>query len=479
MAGRRKKAGKKRNMSGEKRQRGKRIIWIRRICLLYVIFFAACCMIPPLIHKRAEGETAVYKEMEPGGKERILCIDDNGEALLWRLRVIEEAKEEVVLSSFDFRADNSGQDMMAALYDAAKRGVKVKIIVDGIPGTFFLRGNRTFRALAAYPGVEVKLYNPINLLTPWKINYRMHDKYVIADDKVFILGGRNTNDLFLGDYREKQNIDRDILVFQETSGGAMEQLRDYFEKVWNLPCSKSLEYTAKKHGEETERLKERFEGLKERFPDAFLPVDWRAETAETGGVLLLTNQTEAENKRPELWSGLSRIMENGEDIFVETPYMICDAGMYRDITALNDGERKLRILLNAPEGGANPFGCADYLNQKQKILGTGSDIYEWNGGRSLHTKTFLIDDRISVVGSYNLDIRSTYLDTEMMLVIDSPELNGILREEIQEKMEKSRHILSDGAEDSGNETGRTGQSVWGAVRSGALRKLIPLFRHLF
>lgn len=392
-------------MSCKKTQRGKMMSWIRRIFLLYVIFFAACCVIPPLIHRKAEGETPVYKEAAPGGKERILCIDDNGEALLWRLRVIEEAKEELVLSTFDFRADNSGQDMMAALYDAAERGVKVKIVVDGIPGTFFLRGNRTFQALAAHPGVEAKLYNPINLLTPWKINYRMHDKYVIADDKVFILGGRNTNDLFLGDYQEKQNIDRDILVFQETSGGSIKQLRDYFAKVWSLPCSKTLEYAAKEQREEegsgdgflsgntgaekrleeeTERLKERFEGLRERFPDAFLPVDWREETAETDGVFLLTNPAEAENKRPELWNGLCRIMEDGEDIFAETPYMICDAEMYRDITALNDGDRQLRILLNAPEGGANPFGCADYLNQKQKILGTGSDIYEWNGGRSLH-----------------------------------------------------------------------------------------------
>lgn len=110
---------------------------------------------------------------------------------------------------------------------------------------------------------------------------------------------------------------------------------------------------------------------------------------------------------------------------------------------------------------------------------TGSDIYEWNGGKSLHTKTFLIDERISVVGSYNLDGRNTYLDTEMMLAIDSSELNGMLREEIQAKTERSRHILQDGEEDLENGTGMGRQSIFGAVSSGVLRELIPLFRHLF
>ena len=50
-------------------------------------------------------------------------------------------------------------------------------------------------------------------------------------------------------------------------------------------------------------------------------------------------------------------------------------------------------------------------------------MYECIADHSLHTKTILVDDRLSAVGSYNYDMRSTYLDTEMMLVIDSPELN--------------------------------------------------------
>ena len=89
---------------------------------------------------------------------------------------------------------------------------------------------------------------------------------------------------------------------------------------------------------------------------------------------------------------------------------------------------KLQIVLNAVEKGSNPWGCTDYLNQKKKILKTGADVYELMNEHAVHTKAVLIDDRLSVVGSYNLDMRSTYLDTELMLVIDSQELNGQIQD---------------------------------------------------
>ena len=85
--------------------------------------------------------------------------------------------------------------------------VQIRLIVDGINGFLQLRGSGMFQALTSNPNVEAKLYNPVNLLLPFRINYRMHDKYLIADESVYILGGRNTNDLFLGNYRDSYNLD--------------------------------------------------------------------------------------------------------------------------------------------------------------------------------------------------------------------------------------------------------------------------------
>lgn len=446
--------------------------------LLYLLFFVICVTLPPLFHKEVDIAEQFRGVADPAGKDRVLCIDDNKEALLWRLRVIEEAKEELVMSVFDFRADNSGQDVMAALYHAADRGVEVKILVDGIPGTFYLRGNKTFRGFASHPNIEVRLYNPVNLLTPWKINYRMHDKYLMADGGTFLLGGRNVNNLFLGEYREKQNVDRDILVWPEKEGGAALQLKEYFENIWGLSCNEELVYSRDKYGREKEKLKGHYEKLRENYPTAFEEVDWQGETLETEGVSLCVNPIRAENKKPVLWNRLCGLMKEGERILVETPYMICDEDMYREISILSGEGKQVQIMLNGPQGGANPFGCADYLRQKENILGTGSEVFEWAGEQSLHTKTFLIDDRISVVGSYNLDIRSTYLDTEMMLFIDCPKLNGMLYEEAMAKTEKSLHVMSDGTEHPGKDYRPGERSFLRDMRSGFLRVVLVPFRHL-
>ena len=63
-------------------------------------------------------------------------------------------------------------------------------------------------------GVEVKFYNPIRLTQLWTVNYRCHDKYLIIDRSTYLMGGRNTSDLFLGSGgTSRQNIDRDIVVY--------------------------------------------------------------------------------------------------------------------------------------------------------------------------------------------------------------------------------------------------------------------------
>ena len=121
---------------------------------------------------------------------------------------------------------------------------------------------------------------------------------------------------------------------------------------------------------------------------------------------------------------------------------------FQSKTGISD-HAKLQIVLNAVEKGSNPWGCTDYLNQKKKILETGADVYELMNDYPVHTKAVLIDDRLSVAGSYNLDMRSTYLDTELMLVIDSKKLSQQIHETESDYMEKSKEILANGQETEG------------------------------
>ena len=189
-----------------------------KIFCLFLLIVVLVNILSPLFCRKPD-ETYV----ERSEKDRIYIRDSRRrkdllhwtiieEALLWRLRMIGTAKESIVLSTFDLRADDNGTKILAALNCAAARGVKIQLLIDGIYQQLFLAGSSDFQALASYENVEVGVYNPVTPVNLFKVNYRMHDKYLIVDEKMYLLGGRNSNDIFLGDQTKGINEDRDILV---------------------------------------------------------------------------------------------------------------------------------------------------------------------------------------------------------------------------------------------------------------------------
>ena len=423
--------------------------WLLRILCGFLIFILLGVLLPPLKHSSADEISAAGRTSEnSSASERVLCLDDNDEALLWRLRLIEAAQDNIALSTFDFRDDESGLDIMAALLDAAERGLQIRILLDGFCPRLYLSDSICFAALLSLPNVEAYFYNPVDLLTPWTVNYRMHDKYLIADDFAYIMGGRNTCDLFLGSSPGQQNIDRDVLVYAAKADSSLSALRDYFQSVWGLKCNRPIRYSMdeQKLSAAKAELRNRFRDLESRIERLSEPFSWAGQTMETSSVTLLSNPVEAKNKAPVLWNVLCDFMAGGSEIAIQTPYVVCSRSMYDELSALcDDGSRRLTVYTNAAETGANLLGRADYLYSRDDILNTGAALCEYAGDRSMHTKTVLIDDRLSIIGSFNVDMRSTYLDTELMLAIDCPALNALLREQLAEIAAKSRFVSSDGA----------------------------------
>lgn len=423
--------------------------YIKWVLFAFILLYIGAATLPYIPHKevsesyqKSVQETQFYTDGK--GTERVAYIDDNMDALLYRLHMIEEAKQEIILSTFDFNADDAGKDMIAALLQAADRKVNIKVIVDGISGFLDMRGNSYFKALASHENVEVKLYNPINLLKPWKLQARLHDKYVIVDDKMYLLGGRNTMNLFLGDYVEEKNIDRELFVYEtkDNTNTSIYQLKDYFYSVWELDDSKKYTYenVNKKIEKSIHQLEERYKELHDLYPDAYKKWSYEEKTIETDKITLLSNPIEAENKEPYMWYAITQLMKQGNHTTIVTPYIICGKEMYSDLTNLTQKNKKIDIITNDVASGANPWGCSDYLNQKKKIWNTGVQVYEYMGEHSSHTKALLIDDDMSLVGSYNMDMRSTYQDTELMLAVDSKELNKRMRQEIEENKTYSKTI---------------------------------------
>lgn len=426
--------------------------------LIFLLLYIAALTIPYLSHRKVSD---AFKKQFAGksfrsdttGNERTAYITDNTEALIYRLKMIDDAREEIILSTFDFNSDKSGKDIMSALLRAAERGVKVRVIDDGINGFLDLHGNPYFQAFVSHENISLKLYNPINLLKPWKLQARLHDKYLIVDNSMYLLGGRNTTNLFLGDYSSHKNIDRELFVYETTSDSdsSLSQLRQYFESVWELEACQN--YVCKK---ETKKVQEayhaldtRYQNMQKLYPSITDEWDWASLTMATNKITLLSNPIAPENKEPHMWYALSELMKQGENVSVYTPYIICGKEMYADLKTICENTSQVNILTNDVSSGANPWGCTDYLNQKDKIRQTGVTVYEYLGAHSSHTKAVLIDDDMTILGSYNLDMRSTYQDTELMLAVDSPELNALVQQEIARDKTYSRKMTEDGTYEYG------------------------------
>ena len=207
--------------------------------------------------------------------------------------------------------------------------------------------------------------------------------------------------------------------------------------------------------------------------------DYEALTLQTNKVSLLSNPIKSENKEPWMWYSLHQLMMQGEQARIYTPYIICGKEMYQDLTELHEKNIPVEIITNDVASDANPWGCTDYLNQKKNIWETGARVYEFMGAHSCHTKAVLIDDRMSIVGSYNMDMRSTYQDTELMLAVDCPELNSIIQAEMERDKTYSKTMGNDSEYDYGENYHSKDLSFGKKIFYAILRVIsIPLRRFL-
>lgn len=466
------------------------ILIIILIILLYeLIGVLAAYAHQPIVSEKTKQETQIEKffDATAGSPERAAVIEDNQDALEQRMRLIHNAKESIVLSTFAFHSDESGKIVIGALLDAADRGVKVQVLVDGFESWTAMEGNPYFYALSSHHNTEVKLYNKANPLKPWKIMGRMHDKYLIADHQVYLLGGRNTYNYFLGDFPGHKNFDRDVFVYCENpqKENSINQLQEYFETVWN---DDSCRYFHKK-----EKLKTRnsvrkaiqdvencYQSYVADHESTISDEDYKRDTFETEQISLISNPIHTQAKEPVVWYQLGELMKNAQErVVIHTPYIICNEMMYDTWKKIAENVPDFSVMTNSTANNGNPFGSADYDKNRDKILDTGIDIWEYEGGYSYHGKSILIDDDISVVGSFNMDMRSTYLDTELMLVIRSKEVNQQLGENMKKYEMDSRQVRDDGTYYNPYDVEPITLTKKRAKRIWLVQKSIGRFRFLF
>ncbi len=379
--------------------------------------------------------------------EKAKVIDQNGEALEERIRLIANADEKIILSTYEFRSDESGKDVLSALIDASLRGVQVQVIVDGVGALARMMNNDYFIALSSLENAQIKVYNPIRVYQPWNLMGRMHDKYLLVDDESYILGGRNNYDYFLGDHDGYKNYDWDILVASSKKNShSIQQLNQYFQSVWNLEVSELYHDDNDEQDdvqEERKELQERYENLQKEHQDWFLP-DTNPDTLPTQHIELVSNPIQVSIKEPIVYETLTHLMTQAkQEVKFHTPYIIANEYMLDRIRMVCQKVPQITMMTNSVANNGNPFGAMDYQKHKKKILDTGLDILEYDGGISYHGKCFTIDDHLSAIGSFNWDMRSAYLDTELMIVIDSQKVNASLKEKMTSYEKDALHVIDE------------------------------------
>lgn len=426
------------------------VIFLARFVLWFLIAAVVPYMFQPDISQKTKDgfkKKDFYKSSGSGERARIVA--DNQEALAARIRMIEEAKESIVLSSFEMHSDISGKQVITALKAAAERGVEVRIIVDGFPAILSMRGNEYFSTLSQTENVWIRLYNLPSILKPWKLMARLHDKYLIVDDSKYILGGRNTFDYFLGGQKGHKNYDWDIQVdCSESESPSSSKVLAYFETVWNGKDSRPYEKvwspaSREKTREAAEELKDIYATMRQNHPMWFETGEEQEQMVPVDSIELLSNPVNTGIKEPIVFYELTELMKKAEEeVDFHTPYIISNRWMLGRLKEICDHVEHVQMMTNSVANNGNPFGAMDYLDNKGKILDTGVEIKEYDGGVSYHGKCMTIDDDLLAVGSFNWDMRSVYLNTELMLVVHSKELNLQLKQEM-EKYEKEALTVLD------------------------------------
>lgn len=362
-----------------------------------------------------------------------------------RIQMLRNAEQSLDIVYHAIQEGEASIAFLGEVLAAAERGVQVRIILDGKVGAV---GNelKVLRTLVSHPNISCKMYNPISLLKPWEWNSVFHDKFIIVDHEFLLLGGRNIGDRYYNpeNYEGEVTNDRDVLVWKTTDNNesALDQTADYMELLWQ---SKDC-MVQKGRISDTSKYQSLIEKallFEMNNPDYYVdPLDaYLDRMVTTSKITLIYNPINTTKKEPWVGYHLKELtMHATKSVILQTPYSTANSDL---LDVLEQIPAEVMMLTNSTASSPNLPAFSNYYSQRQKFIDTGISIYEFQSSDSIHGKSLVIDEKISVVGSFNMDDRSLYIDTETMLVIDSPEFAGVLLDAINHYKEQSLLVGTD------------------------------------
>lgn len=388
------------------------------------------------------------------GVDQATLIADPEDALNVRFALIDSAKDELFVTNYSIHNDTVGYAFLAKVLDAADRGVKVKILIDGFMGSL---SDTVARTLASYPNIQMARYNPIRLWAPWNWNELMHDKFMVVDKKYLLLGGRNLDKehYFPLDSGRVTKFDWDVLVERTDmtdKSSVLTEIQRYNTALWNSPKTKAVAQNpqltkrqAKKEQHNLKLIRQSSHQFFNQYPSYTEKTltDYLDDAVETRKITLLHNPLTSGKKEPWVAIAIKDLaLQAEEEILIQTPYITKSKWLMETLETVNK-QAQVSILTNSLASSPNYPAFSNYVHQRQDFIDTGVCFYEFQAEHSIHGKAFTLDDQISIVGSFNIDSRSHFINTETMLVIDSPEFTQKLKTNMKLIQENSLKVSLD------------------------------------
>lgn len=397
--------------------------------------------------------------------DTVKIVDNADEAYELRLELIKNAQDEIQLSYFIFSNDESSINLLAALKAKHEQGVRVRILVDHL----FNDIPKYLGTILVQSGVEIKNFNKFDLLNLKKtINNRMHDKLLIVDQSKVIIGSRNIENNYFGRAR-KNFYDRDLLIMGEGPLVAS----DYFNRLWDAKHTtdfkearlytkdpRDTRYRRYYRGMKKARalLKSKLAQVKE-YKSSFDLDAYLSSAIEVEGVhFAFETISSVKDSQKGTTKKLYKLLKSAKhSVLIDTPYLIMTRRLEKIFKKLIQKGVKIRILTNSLASTDGLLAQAAYLNHRLNIVKLGIDLYEYNGEESYHAKSIVIDEHISVIGSFNLDPRSENLNTETVAVVDDINVANLLMSSMNENLKSSYKIDENGIPE-GHTVGSPGAS---------------------
>ena len=372
-------------------------------------------------------------------------VVDGQQALALRLALIRSARHSLVAQYYSWEEDLSGKLLLGALIEAARRGVKVRLLVDDL----YSGHNRYLESLAAEPNIKVRIFNPfwLRLGRPWlwpleivlsfrRLNHRMHNKLLVVDDNWAMVGGRNIGDgYFALPGAEHHFVDLDLLLQGPVCGELVKGFIAYWRGRWShvghrLSWFRVPTAIAEQNNDFLLALLEpevaELFGLGAHLFEACMgqlhwhPVRTRVVMDPPGkGLKLRWHPSAATRSLLSCMKGLHHSLQ------IVTPYLVPTRPLYRALRRLKRQGVAITVVTNSLASTDMALAYAGYCHRQKRLLQQGA-VHELKpqGVRALHAKVALLDERAVLVGSLNLDPRSFYLNTEIALLLEGEALAG-------------------------------------------------------